>query len=96
MSIVPSCHVTVHPSRTILRNTVKFFNAFMYLPKQGATADASFECFSPEAGWYVRRNAHFALATKAGSNAEPHNHNDIGCIIFAANGKQLLCDLGPG
>lgn len=74
----------------------KYFNAFMYLPKQGATADAAFECFSPEAGWYVRRNAHFALATKAGSNAEPHNHNDIGCIIFAANGKQLLCDLGPG
>lgn len=74
----------------------RYFDAFVYLPKQGEAADDTFERFSPEAGWFVKRNAHYAFAAKAGTNAEPHNHNDIGSIIFAANGKQLLRDLGAG
>lgn len=74
----------------------KYFDAFIYLPKQGEMAESTFEHYSPEAGWFLKRNASYGFAAKAGNNAEPHNHNDIGNFIFAANGKQLLCDLGPG
>ena len=74
----------------------RYFDAFIYLPKQGAAADATFERYSPTAGWFLKRNASYGFAAKAGTNAEPHNHNDIGSFIFAANGKQLLRDLGAG
>jgi hypothetical protein len=33
---------------------------------------------------------------KAGNNAEPHNHNDIGSFIFAKNGHQAIIDIGAG
>ncbi len=74
----------------------RYFDAFVYLPKQSGAASSEFERYSPEAGWFVKRNANYGFAVKAGTNAEPHNHNDIGGIIFAANGKQLLRDLGAG
>ena len=74
----------------------RYFDAFIYLPAQGEKADSTFEHYSPEAGWFLKRNASYGFAAKAGTNAEPHNHNDIGSFIFAANGKQLLRDLGAG
>jgi len=49
-----------------------------------------------ETGWYVRKNALFGFAAKAGNNDEPHNHNDIGSFILAAGGEQVLADLGCG
>ncbi|HOJ32673.1 MAG TPA: heparinase II/III family protein [Candidatus Hydrogenedentes bacterium] len=36
------------------------------------------------------------LAAKAGHNAEPHNHNDIGSFIFAVGETVYLCDPGAG
>ncbi len=36
------------------------------------------------------------LAAKAGHNAEPHNHNDVGSFIVYADGVTYLCDPGPG
>jgi len=38
----------------------------------------------------------FFLATKGGTNFEHGNHNDIGCIVVACNGKPLVVDPGIG
>lgn len=38
----------------------------------------------------------YSFAIKGGSNGEPHNHNDIGSIIFSDKAGQILCDLGAG
>lgn len=49
-----------------------------------------------KAGWYIRRKENYTLAAKAGHNAEPHNHNDIGSFIFCTDKGQTLCDFGAG
>lgn len=74
----------------------RVFDAFVYLPKNKKTASTDYERFSAEAGLYTRRTENYGFAAKAGTNDEPHNHNDIGNFIFAAGGEQLLCDLGAG
>ncbi|MCX8063919.1 MAG: heparinase II/III-family protein [Candidatus Hydrogenedentes bacterium] len=38
----------------------------------------------------------YILACKAGSNSEPHNHNDIGSFIFCVNNTIFLTDPGAG
>ena len=74
----------------------RVFDAFVYLPKNKKTASTDYERFSAEAGLYTRRTKNYGFAAKAGTNDEPHNHNDVGNFIFAAGGKQLLCDMGAG
>ena len=37
-----------------------------------------------------------ALAIKAGSNGEPHNHNDVGSFVVCVDGTIYLCDPGGG
>lgn len=46
--------------------------------------------------WLVQRNNRCFFAAKGGSNAEEHNHNDVGSFIFAACDELLLTDLGAG
>ncbi len=41
-------------------------------------------------------NITYILACKAGSNNEPHNHNDIGSFIFCVNNTIFLTDPGAG
>lgn len=36
------------------------------------------------------------FAAKGGHNAQPHNHNDVGSIIYHIDGDSLLIDLGRG
>jgi hypothetical protein len=36
------------------------------------------------------------LAAKAGHNAEPHNHNDVGSFIIALNGVMPVAEIGAG
>lgn len=36
------------------------------------------------------------VAAKAGDNAEPHNHNDVGTFIVCVDGVVYLCDPGAG
>ncbi len=50
----------------------------------------------PDAQWAVMRNEAMSAAVKGGSNAEPHNHNDIGSVIIIKGGQNVLCDLGAG
>lgn len=53
-----------------------------------------------QAQWLISRVQTSAgsavFAAKGGHNDEPHNHNDLGHFILAANGKSLLLDLGSG
>ena len=46
--------------------------------------------------WMVFRNGRYGFAAKAGHNAEPHNHNDVGSFIIAKSGRQVFTDLGAG
>ena len=58
--------------------------------------DVESEYHAHEAQWFIKRNKNYGFAAKGGSNEEPHNQNDVGCFIFAKNGRQLLADLGAG
>ena len=50
--------------------------------------------YLPDAQWYINRKEKFSFAAKAGHNAEPHNHNDVGSFIFATDKGQILADIG--
>lgn len=51
----------------------------------------------PYAQWYIANGAdNVGFAAKAGNNAEPHNHNDVGHFITFKNGDEFFCDLGSG
>ncbi len=50
-----------------------------------------------DAEWYIARYKKYSFAAKAGHNAEPHNHNDIGSFsVVTADGSMPLTDLGAG
>ena len=46
--------------------------------------------------WYTNITDKFGFAAKSGNNDEPHNHNDIGSFIIAADNKQYIADIGVG
>ena len=52
--------------------------------------------FFPDAQWAIMRRANSAIAIKGGHNDEPHNHNDVGSVMYVADGNLLLTDLGAG
>ncbi len=54
------------------------------------------EDYSPSAGWLTKVTPTYGFAAKGGTNAEPHNHNDLGSFIVAAGGMQILTDPGAG
>lgn len=60
----------------------------------GAQRDATL--YFDQTGWFIRKNAAYGFAAKAGNNDEPHNHNDVGSFILAVGGEQVLTDLGSG
>lgn len=47
-----------------------------------------------DAGWYINKKNNYAFAAKAGHNAEPHNHNDIGSFLVVDDGKYIIDDPG--
>ncbi|CAM3647563.1 heparinase II/III family protein [Cohnella lubricantis] len=65
----------------------------------GEWRDGSF--YLPDAQWLISRHRtaggeSLGFAAKAGHNAEPHNHNDIGQFILLAAGETFIADLGSG
>ena len=46
--------------------------------------------------WFIHRSDSYNFACKAGHNAEPHNHNDVGSFIISKNGKVTFTDPGTG
>jgi hypothetical protein len=58
--------------------------------------NGSAEYYAQDSEWFIKRTSSYGFAAKGGSNAEPHNHNDVGSFIFAKNGEQMIMDLGAG
>ena len=46
--------------------------------------------------WFIYRSETYNFAVKAGHNAEPHNHNDVGSFIVSKNGRVTFADPGTG
>ena len=62
-------------------------------------ADSKFEPKSKifsEAQWFIHRGPVYNFACKAGYNAEPHNHNDVGSFLVSKNNKITFTDPGGG
>ncbi len=50
-----------------------------------------------DAGWYIASSSSgIGIAAKAGHNAEPHNHNDVGSFLIFKNGESMISDIGSG
>ncbi|WP_371794556.1 heparinase II/III family protein [Streptomyces sp. NBC_01718] len=84
------CYRWAHLSRTLAWTDAAIFDS---THPEGTS-------WLPDLGWLVDRRrvngTHVVFAAKAGHNAEPHNHNDLGHFILYAGGEQLLADLGAG
>ncbi len=52
------------------------------------------DIYYPSVGLFLSRNETFALAVKAGSNNDSHNHNDTGSITLYKEGRPVLADIG--
>jgi hypothetical protein len=52
--------------------------------------------FFEDAGWFVKQTDRYAFAAKAGCNAEPHNHNDVGSFHLVGKRGESFVDLGAG
>lgn len=51
----------------------------------------------PDAGWFISSSqTGVGVAAKAGTNNEPHNHNDIGSFLVYKNGESIIADIGAG
>lgn len=83
-------HTYEFPTR--LREALWFFEE----EDDGGDDNYDLEFFAPSAEWFIKHAPKYGFAAKGGDNAEFHNHNDIGHFIYAAGGKQVLCDLGAG
>ena len=44
---------------------------------------------------FIHKNPRYACAAKCGSNAEKHNHNDVGSFQIVVGGKGVIVDPGP-
>ena len=52
------------------------------------------EYYMADSGIYVKKTAKYGFGIKGGTNAESHNHNDVGSFIVAKNNKQVIIDMG--
>ncbi|MDE5803826.1 MAG: heparinase II/III-family protein [Lachnospiraceae bacterium] len=52
------------------------------------------DIFYESVGLFLTRNDLFALAVKAGDNADNHNHNDTGSFTLYKNGQPVFADIG--
>ena len=69
-----------------------FFDPAIEAPKERENEDY----ILPDAKQVVIQREAYACTAKSGNNAERHNHNDVGCFIFADTDGQAICDLGAG
>ncbi len=50
----------------------------------------------PEASWFIKNTERYSFAAKAGHNAEPHNHNDVGSFHLVTKSGESFIDPGSG
>jgi hypothetical protein len=80
------CYRYAHVSRNLLWTDGSIFNS----------KEKDFTHYFPDRQWLVQRKESSYFALKGGSNAEEHNHNDVGSFILALSGECILTDLGAG
>lgn len=74
-----------------------FSRGFLYTEVKPTETVAEYkDYYFRHAGQLIVNKKIFSFAVKAGSNAEPHNHNDVGSFIIADKTGQVLCDIGAG
>ena len=76
-----------------LRSATWLNEDFYYNP---APDNVSSEYYAADSEWFIKRTSCYGFAVKGGTNAEPHNHNDVGTFAFAKDGEQMIMDLGAG
>ena len=69
---------------------------FWTAPIANKAQNGSRTYFLPDAGWFMHSNAAYSFAAKCGHNQEPHNHNDVGSLLYIKNDRVILEDLGYG
>ncbi|MBR2460181.1 MAG: heparinase II/III family protein [Clostridia bacterium] len=75
------------------------FRSALWLKEEYLTPDAQTPentYFAQHSQWMIHKNASYGFAAKAGTNAEPHNQNDVGSFIIARAGRQVFTDMGAG
>ena len=68
------------------------FDAALKMPTEAEICDYVL----PDAKQVLILREGYACTAKSGNNKERHNHNDVGCFIFADADGQAICDLGAG
>ena len=92
---VSGAYVADHCGRFCLhlRSATWFNEKYLNNPE---TKAVEAEYYLKNSEWLVKKNANYSFAAKGGNNNEFHNHNDVGCFIFAKNGEQIITDPGGG
>ena len=70
-------------------------NFFWYNEKIESERAEDKNCYFLEnSSWYINKKHRLYFAAKGGTNAEPHNHCDLGSFVLFSGGKFILDDLG--
>lgn len=74
-----------------------FLRAFTYFDPDAVPVDIPIgDHYSKESGQLIINRSSYSFACKAGTNDEPHNHNDVGSFIISTDAGQQICDMGCG
>lgn len=75
-----------------------FIRNFVWYDETAASCEAPAytDFYFDKSEIFIIKRQKFSFAAKCGNNGEPHNHNDVGSFIFAADGRQIVCDFGMG
>ena len=57
--------------------------------------DETKSVYYPESQIFIHKNKNYAFTAKCGTNAEMHNHNDVGAFQIVLDGKGVIVDPGP-
>ena len=77
---------------------ISMMREWWWIPADATPTDRSLPDFDwlPDLQVLVERDSNdgLAIVAKAGHNGENHNHNDVGQLIVARHGRQVLIDAG--
>ncbi len=87
----PSCAASFGDD---LRYRFAPFIRSLYAPRPDLPQPQQGWVYYESAQWYIHKTRTYTFAAKAGHNAEPHNHNDVGSFILFDAGRYILDDIG--
>lgn len=74
--------------------TIREMTEFLTAAPDNALAADYRDIFYESNGLFITKNPTYALAVKAGDNADSHNHNDVGSFTLYKNGLPYIIDVG--